>query len=145
MAPATPTSPFEYAPAPESRSVVDVRSSYGLYIWGESLGMAAWTDRALATRDLHLAAPQDRGLFPTVFVFGDGPEGHRWVGSHHQGGGPGIYHLFDNFLFLNRSFFLSFCKRFFYCWLFLGGYFLNNFLFLVIYLNLTIENSINKL
>jgi len=27
--------PFEYAPAPESRSVVDIRSSYGLFIDGE--------------------------------------------------------------------------------------------------------------
>src|SRR3954453_14629543 len=26
--------PFEYAPAPESRSVVDIRSSYGLFIDG---------------------------------------------------------------------------------------------------------------
>jgi hypothetical protein len=44
------------------------------------------------TRDLVLQAPQDQGLFPTVFVFSDPP---RWVHSHHQGGGPGIYHLFD--------------------------------------------------
>jgi aldehyde dehydrogenase (NAD+) len=28
-------SPFEYAPAPESRAVVDIASSYGLYIGGE--------------------------------------------------------------------------------------------------------------
>jgi aldehyde dehydrogenase (NAD+) len=28
-------SPFEYAPAPESRSVVDLRSSYGLFIGGD--------------------------------------------------------------------------------------------------------------
>jgi len=27
--------PFEYAPAPESRAIVDIRSSYGLYIGGE--------------------------------------------------------------------------------------------------------------
>ena len=27
--------PFEYAPAPESRSVVDIRSSYGLFVNGE--------------------------------------------------------------------------------------------------------------
>ena len=26
---------FEYAPAPESRSVVDIHSSYGLFIGGE--------------------------------------------------------------------------------------------------------------
>ena len=27
--------PFEYAPAPESRAVVDLKSSYGLFIDGE--------------------------------------------------------------------------------------------------------------
>ena len=29
------TSPFEYAPAPESRNLVSIRSSYGLFIDGE--------------------------------------------------------------------------------------------------------------
>ncbi len=29
------TSPFEYAPAPESRAIVDIRASYGLFIDGE--------------------------------------------------------------------------------------------------------------
>jgi hypothetical protein len=28
-------SPFEYAPAPESRSIVDIKPSYGLFINGE--------------------------------------------------------------------------------------------------------------
>jgi aldehyde dehydrogenase (NAD+) len=31
----TSPSPFEYAPAPESRSIVDLRSSYGLFVDGE--------------------------------------------------------------------------------------------------------------
>jgi acyl-CoA reductase-like NAD-dependent aldehyde dehydrogenase len=31
----TPSSPFQYAPAPESRSIVDIRPSYGLFIDGE--------------------------------------------------------------------------------------------------------------
>ncbi len=30
--------PFEYAPAPESRAVVDIKSSYGLFIGGEFVG-----------------------------------------------------------------------------------------------------------
>src|SRR5437763_16412241 len=29
------SSPFEYAPAPESRSVVDLKASYGLFVGGE--------------------------------------------------------------------------------------------------------------
>jgi aldehyde dehydrogenase (NAD+) len=40
MPPAKTPSPFEYAPAPESRSVVDLKSSYGLFIDG------AFTDPA---------------------------------------------------------------------------------------------------
>jgi aldehyde dehydrogenase (NAD+) len=31
----TPASPFEYAPAPESRSIVDIAPSYGLFVDGE--------------------------------------------------------------------------------------------------------------
>ena len=34
-APASPGTAFDYAPAPESRSVVDIRSSYGLFVDGE--------------------------------------------------------------------------------------------------------------
>lgn len=72
-----------------------VRSAYGMYLWGKWLGQGDWMDRAVATRDLHLAAPQTEGLFPTVFVFGTDESNCRWVHSHHQGGGPGIYHLMD--------------------------------------------------
>ena len=42
----TPTSPgpvFDYAPAPESRAVVDIRSSYGLFIDGEFVEAAGGT------------------------------------------------------------------------------------------------------
>src|SRR5688500_1224319 len=39
MSTATPPSParplFEYAPAPESRSIVDIKPSYGLFVDGE--------------------------------------------------------------------------------------------------------------
>jgi len=72
-----------------------VRSAYGLYLWGQWLNEPDWMDRAIATRDLHLAAPQREGLFPTVFVFGDTPGRCRWVHSQPQGGGPGLYHLAD--------------------------------------------------
>jgi hypothetical protein len=50
-----------------------------------------WVEMARATRTLVLSAPSAGGLFPTVFVFG--PD--RWVESHHQGGGPGVFHLMD--------------------------------------------------
>src|SRR5438552_18509504 len=32
--------PFEYAPAPESRAIVDIKPSYGLFIDGEFVGGA---------------------------------------------------------------------------------------------------------
>lgn len=35
MADETVTSPFEYAPAPESRAIVDIKPSYGLFVNGE--------------------------------------------------------------------------------------------------------------
>jgi hypothetical protein len=69
-----------------------LRTSFGLYLWGEQLQRSDWKKKAIMTRDLVLQAPQDQGLYPTVFVFSDPP---RWAHSHHQGGGPGIYHLFD--------------------------------------------------
>ena len=39
-APLDPSTAFEYAPAPESRSIVDIRSSYGLFIGGEFVAPA---------------------------------------------------------------------------------------------------------
>jgi hypothetical protein len=68
-----------------------MRSSYGLYHYGEILGIDEWVERARATRALLLSAPSIGGLLPTVFVFGE----NRWVGSHHQGGGPGVFHVMD--------------------------------------------------
>jgi hypothetical protein len=78
------------------------RTAYGMYLWGKWLGIEDWMARATATRDLYLSAPQDRGLFPTVFVFEESTQDDphqfqrgRWVHSHHQGGGPGLYHCLD--------------------------------------------------
>jgi hypothetical protein len=78
------------------------RTAYGMYLWGKWLNNDDWMARAVATRDLYLSAPQDHGLFPTVFVFegrsADDPHqfaGGRWVHSHHQGGGLGLYRPMD--------------------------------------------------
>ncbi|MFL6166777.1 MAG: betaine-aldehyde dehydrogenase, partial [Ornithinibacter sp.] len=46
---------FEYAPAPESRAVVDIASSYGLYIGGkfvEATGGAAFKTVNPATEEV---------------------------------------------------------------------------------------------
>ncbi len=68
-----------------------LRSSYGLYHFGSVLANHDWVEMARATRTLALSAPSAGGLFPTLYVFGE----DRWVESHHQGGGPGIFHLMD--------------------------------------------------
>jgi len=74
-----------------------LRSAWGLYWWARRLGDVERQARALATRDLVLAAPQDRGLFPTIAVLPerDGKIGVEWVASTLQGGGPELYHLLD--------------------------------------------------
>ena len=54
-------------------------------------GRDDWVAMAPATRSLALAAPLTGGFLPTVFVFGE----DRWAESHHQGGGPGIFHVMD--------------------------------------------------
>ncbi len=68
-----------------------LRSSYGLYHYGLAAAQEDWVEMARATRSLALSAPASGGFFPTVFEFGK----DRWVESHHQGGGPGIFHLMD--------------------------------------------------
>jgi hypothetical protein len=68
-----------------------LRSSYGLYHYGMAAAQEDWVEMARATRSLALSAPARSGFFPTVFEFGK----DRWVDSHHQGGGPGIFHLMD--------------------------------------------------
>jgi hypothetical protein len=73
----------------------NLSTGYGLYAWGEKLGRADWVDRALAMRELHFAAPMERGLFPTLFVFGPGHSGGHWEGSHPQGGGLDVLHVAD--------------------------------------------------
>jgi hypothetical protein len=73
----------------------NLSTSYGLHAWGDRLGCPDWVERARAIRELHLAAPVDQGLFPTLFVFGGEKEACRWVGSHPQGGGLDILHVAD--------------------------------------------------
>ena len=77
-----------------------LRTAWGLYWWARRVGDEERMSKALATRDLVLSAPQDRGLFPTIAVFGekDGEPTLRWVASTLQGGGPDLYHLVDSSL-----------------------------------------------
>src|SRR3954463_10037860 len=53
---ATETTTFEYAPAPESRAVVDIRPSYGLFIGGD------WADPADGTGMRTISPATEEGL-----------------------------------------------------------------------------------
>ena len=75
-----------------------LRTAYGLYSWATRLDDVERRSCALATRELLLSAPSDRGLFPTIGILpgDDEPEGGvRWVASTLQGGGPDLYNLQD--------------------------------------------------
>jgi hypothetical protein len=73
----------------------NLSTGYGLFAWGEKLGRSDWIEQAIAVRELHLAAPMERGLFPTLFVFGQDPASDRWEGSHPQGGALDVLHVGD--------------------------------------------------
>ena len=52
---------FDYAPAPESRSVVDIKSSYGLFVNGEfvdGVGQVVQDDLARAPRRCSRRSPR---------------------------------------------------------------------------------------
>jgi len=72
-----------------------LRSAYGLHYFGTRMNNSDWVKRAEATQHLILHAPQDKGLFPTIFVLGDSPDQNRWVNSNLQGGGPDLFHPLD--------------------------------------------------
>jgi hypothetical protein len=69
----------------------NARTAYGLYMWGEETGNTLWKEKALATMNLLLCSPQNKGFFSTIWV----PEKNGWVSSG-QGGGPDLYHVPDN-------------------------------------------------
>lgn len=73
----------------------NLSTGFGLWSWGKKTNRTDWVDRAKAIRELHLAAPLDRGLFPTMFEFGTNGKPDRWHGSHPQGGGLDVLHLGD--------------------------------------------------
>jgi hypothetical protein len=73
----------------------NLSSAYGLHTFGQRLGNAEWVERALAAKELHLAAPLENGLFPTLFTFETDGKPARWDGSHVQGGGLDAHHVGD--------------------------------------------------
>ena len=69
----------------------NLRTAYGLYLWGRETGKEEWRRRALSVFNLFMSCPADRGFFPTIWV----PGKNTWITSG-QGGGEGLYHIPDN-------------------------------------------------
>ena len=69
----------------------NMRTAYGLYLWGEKSGKPEWKQRALEVKNLLLNAPADKGFFKTLYNSQTG----TWVSSG-QGGGEKVYHIPDN-------------------------------------------------
>ncbi|HEY3265570.1 MAG TPA: hypothetical protein VGM37_01490 [Armatimonadota bacterium] len=68
----------------------DLRSAYGLYLWGRRLGRPELVEKARRTRALLLHSPQRQGLFPVIYDW----DTRKWAGSA-AGGGANVYHTAD--------------------------------------------------
>lgn len=69
----------------------NMRTAYGLYLWGEKTNNPEWKQRANDVKNLILNAPVDNGFFMTIYNSQSG----TWVSSG-QGGGDNVYHIPDN-------------------------------------------------
>ena len=63
-----PRAAFEYAPAPESRAVVDIKSSYGLFVNGVLQNVIRWNDSrkppSLFDFGSHISSVNDYAISP---------------------------------------------------------------------------------
>lgn len=69
----------------------NMRTAYGLYMWGEKSSRTDWKQKATEVKNLILNAPADRGFFKTLY----NTQANTWVASG-QGGGENVYHIPDN-------------------------------------------------
>ena len=69
----------------------NMRTAYGLYLWGEKSSRSDWKQKALEVKNLILNAPTEKGFFKTIYD----SQTNSWVSSG-QGGGENVYHLPDN-------------------------------------------------
>lgn len=69
----------------------NMRTARELHDFGKRLNHEKWVRMAEQIKKLLLSAPQEDGIFPTIYAPHDG----GWVGSSMQGGGPGYYSLPD--------------------------------------------------
>lgn len=69
----------------------NLRTAYGLYMWGKRTSNEEWKKKAIAVRNLILNSPTKRGFFKTIY----NTKENTWITSG-QGGGENVYHLPDN-------------------------------------------------
>ena len=69
----------------------NMRTAYGLYLWGKNSSKPDWMQKAVQVKNLILNAPIDRGFFKTIY----NTQTNTWVASG-QGGGENVYHIPDN-------------------------------------------------
>ncbi|HUX58655.1 MAG TPA: hypothetical protein VMV77_16915 [Bacteroidales bacterium] len=69
----------------------NMRTAYGLYLWGDKSSRPEWKQKALEVKNLILNSPVEKGFFKTIYNF----QTNTWVASG-QGGGENVYHLPDN-------------------------------------------------
>ena len=69
----------------------NMRTAYGLYLWGDKSSRSDWKQKALEVKNLILNAPADKGFFKTIY----NSQTNAWVASG-QGGGENVYHVPDN-------------------------------------------------
>lgn len=68
----------------------NLRTAYGLYLWGSALSNEEWKKKAIAVRNLILNSPTKGGFFKTIYNSRE----NTWIASG-QGGGANIFHLPD--------------------------------------------------
>ena len=68
----------------------NLRTAYGLYMWGSRISNEEWKRKALAVRNLILSSPTKGGFFKTIY----NSKENKWIASG-QGGGANIFHLPD--------------------------------------------------
>lgn len=68
----------------------NLRTAYGLFMWGSTLSNKEWKKKALAVRNLILNSPTKGGFFKTIYNSRE----NTWIASG-QGGGANIFHLPD--------------------------------------------------
>ncbi len=68
----------------------NMRTAYGLYLWGAKSSNPEWKQKAVEVKNLLLNAPAEKGFFKTIYD----SRKNTWVASG-QGGGENVYHLPD--------------------------------------------------